>query len=393
MSIFHVQKTEIESMKNQELGRDNRIIKSLMESYREEWLKGPGQRDRIARRHFYISDVGKCDREVYYHFRHPEEKRPLADKTLVLFRHGDLYHEEIQDRLKKEKVIDSPRDMEYGLEDLEIEVTGRLDIFIKEDNGLAVGEIKSKNPYAFKAAEPDQKEIDQLLWYIYCAKRSRSQRKRNILDYGYLIYVERGEVSEFPYRVFKIDFDEEKMRKILSRFRKLREAINREEIPQRQYERDSIACQYCRFSDFCWQGVPKEEEPVFRADESVEKPEKELIDSAAEQYIKLKDEEKRLKEQLDEVHKLLMNYFKATGTEQISKNGKLIVHEFAKRVSLDLEYLENHAYDRWHVFSKPQISLIRKAVKDGLLDPEIYERAKKIEYQDRIKIKEDKNAD
>ncbi len=376
-------------MEIQELERNNRIISELIDSYRDEWQRGSGQRDKEPRRYFYVSDVGKGDREVYYHFKHPEKKRTLADKTLVLFRHGNMHHEEVQFRLREKRIVDSSRNIEYGLEDLEVDVSGRLDCFIKEKNGsLSVTEIKAKNPYGFLSEAPDTKEIDQLLFYIACAKKSRSLRQRKVNDYGYILYVEGWPISDFPYRGWKIPYNVKRIQEIKQRFKALGEAIEKEQIPQRKYERDSIECQYCRFSEYCWQGVPKSEEPVFETDKSIEKPGKELVDSAAEQYIKLKREEKDLKGKLSEIYELLMKYFKATGVGQIEKDGTLICHKFSKQTNLDLDYLLKEAKDRWHFFSKPSITLMRKAIKDGELDPEIFERAKKIEYQDKITIKE-----
>jgi len=376
-----------------EFDRDHHIIKALIESYREDWQKKQGKYDSQPRDHFYITDVGKCNRAIYYYFKNADKKRLIADRTLIFFRHGDLYHDEIQYRLKKQRIIDNSRDMEYGVKDFEIETTGRLDVFVREDGGLAVTEIKSHNPYAFRTAEPSQKEIDQLLWYIYCAKEANKSSKRKILGYGYLIYVERGEVADFPYRIFKVDYDPKRIKEIRDRFKTLKEAIEKEYLPQRQFERDSIECQYCRFTEFCWKGIPKQEEPEFKADENIEKPEKELVDSAAEQYIKLKEEEKEVKDKLSEVYELLMKYFLSTGVKKIASGGKFIEHGYSKQTELNIEYLKKHAGDKWHLFSNPNLALLRKAIKDGELDPEVFEKAKHIKYQDKLNIKEVKNAD
>ena len=82
------------------LDRDHFLIKELIDSYREERKKGSGQRDKQAPKNLYMSFVSRCDRDVYYRFVHPEKKRSLADKTIVFFRHGNMYHDEIQERLK-----------------------------------------------------------------------------------------------------------------------------------------------------------------------------------------------------------------------------------------------------------------------------------------------------
>ena len=71
------------------LDESHHLIKELIESYREEWQRKQGQRDKQPRHHFYVSDVAKCEREIYYHFHAPEHKRTIADKTII-FNNGGL---------------------------------------------------------------------------------------------------------------------------------------------------------------------------------------------------------------------------------------------------------------------------------------------------------------
>lgn len=376
-------------MQIEKLDRDHFLIKELIDSYRDERKKGSGQRDKQAPKNLYMSFVSRCDRDVYYRFVHPEKIRTLADKTIVFFRHGNMYHDEIQERLKKKRVIDNSRDIEYGLEDWAIDTTGRLDCFVSENSGLVVTELKSKNPYAFNVEEPHQEEIDQLFWYIYAAKKSKSLKERNIQDYGYILYMERGEISDFPFAAWKIPYDEKRVKAIRKRFRNLKQLIDTKKIPQRPYERDSIKCNYCRFREFCWKGVPEVIEPELLPDVSIEKPEMELVQSAENRYILLKEKMAKEKEELEKLQELLLNYFKATGAKDTEK----LLHVFSKKTYLDEDYLLKHAKDKWPLIAKSQVSLIKKAIKDKELDPEIFERAKKTNFSHSIRIKKGgKNA-
>jgi len=376
-------------MQIEKLTSDHFLIKELVESYREEWQRKQGQRDKQRRRYFYMSDVSKCDREIYYCFHNADKKRTIADKTLVFFRHGDLYHEEAQARLKRKRLVDSSRDLEYGLEDWEIEATGRLDNFITEDGGLAVAEIKSKNPYGFNVDEPQEAEIDQLQWYIYAAKKNNSIRDRKILDHGYILYLERGEIADFPIAGWKIGYDPDHVEVIRDRFKRLWQAIQDKDIPIRPYERDSIKCQYCRFREFCWQGIPEAKEPELLPDESIEKPEKELVISAEQRYVQLKAEIAAREKELKGVYGLLMRYFQATGVSETD----YLKHIFSKSTTLDEDYLLSRLKDKWHLIAKPQARLIQQAIKDGEVDPEIFERAKKTDFRHSIRIKGGANAD
>jgi len=373
----------------EKLNRDHFLIKELIDSYRDERKKGSGQRDKQAPKNLYMSFVSHCDREVYYRFVHPEKRRTLADKTIVFFRHGNMYHEEIQERLKKKRVIDNSRDIEYGLEDWAIDTTGRLDCFVSENGGLVVTELKSKNPYAFNVEEPHQEEIDQLFWYIYAAKKSKSLKERNIQDYGYILYMERGETSDFPFAAWKIPYDEKRVKAIRKRFRDLKQLIDAKKIPQRPHERDSIKCNYCRFKEYCWKGIPEAKEPELQADPSIEKPEKELVESAENRYVQLKSEIAEREKEIKEVYGLLIRYFKATGAEETER----LKHIFSKKTSLDEDYLLKELKGKWHLIASPQAKLIQQAIKDGEVDPEVFERAKRVKFIDQIRIKKEvKNA-
>jgi len=388
----------------EKLNRDHYLISELIASYRDEWQKGSGQRDHLPRKSFYFSDVSKGDRQIYYLFRNPEEKSTIADRTLILFRNGDLLHEDVQARLRDRRAIDSSRDVEYGLEDFEIDATGRLDCFaaefrfVREANGLAVTEIKTKNPFNFDVEEPTQDEIDQGLWYIFGAKAAKSLKKRNILNHGYILYVDRAGISDpLPLALWKFDYDQARVDKIRERFRKLKVVVEAGEIPQRCAERDSTKCLYCRFENFCWEGIPRPTAPVFVADETVEPPEQELVESMAARFLELKDKEKETKEGLKLAYGILMKYFKATGLEQISANGRQIIHGFQADVEFDEAYLlANVPLELWPQIAAPSLARFREAVKAGLIDPEIFERAKRVSYSDRLRtkiIKGGKNAD
>jgi len=381
-------------MQIEPLDQKHFLIKNLIASYRNEWQRASGQRYKERRQHFYISDVSKCDREIYYLFKHPAEKRTIADRTLVFFRHGNMYHEEIQQRLRTMKTIDNSRDMEYGLEDFEIDTTGRLDCFVREEEGLAVTELKSKNPYGYVADVPEPAEVDQLLWYMHAAKRSKTLRKRNILNHGYILYMERGEVSEFPFRAWRIVYNAEAKRRvqeIRERFMALKAIIAKRKPPQRIHERESLKCQYCVFREYCWQGVPVIEEAKMVADTAVEKPEMELVESAERRYVQLKREIAERETEKDDVYRLLLRYFMATGAEET----ELLAHGVSKEITLDEKYLLKRLQDVWPLIARVQTKLIKQAIKDGKVDPEIYERAKKatgVKHTIRIKkIKKEKD--
>jgi len=57
------------------------------------------------------------------------------------------------------------------------------------------------------------------------------------------------------------------------------------------------------------------------------------------------------------------------------------------RTDLDRDYLFSELGDRFMSIAVPQDRLIKQAIKEGTIDPELYERAKRIRYIDQIKVK------
>ena len=384
----------------EKLNSDHFLIREIVESFVDDWKKGPGQRDHQKRDHFYMSDPGKCKRSTFYDFTCPEKKRPITAKTLMMFNAGNLLHDDLQARARNRGLVESGRDIEYGLEDWAHKATGRLDFiaavykFIETEKGIAVVEIKTKNPYNFDIEEPTQDELDQIFWYIDRLKESsvRSIRQSTVLDYGFVLYLERAMIADpLPLCGWRVDYDPERVKTIKAEFTALDQAIQAGECPMRPHERDSVKCTYCRYGAHCWEGIPRPEAPVFVADETIEPPEQELVESAAAKYIELKAQGKQVEEETGRIKAILMSYFKATGQEQIAINGQAIIHGMQKKTVLDDEYLLEQLGDKWLLIACPDLKRIQAAIKDGMIDAGILEQAKIVTFVDTLRIKGGKN--
>jgi CRISPR/Cas system-associated exonuclease Cas4 (RecB family) len=384
---------------SERLPEDHFLIRELVDSYVDDWKARAGQRDHQKRGGFYVSDVSKCDRSIFYDFKCPENKRPISPKTLMLFAAGNLLHEDLQDRAKRRGMLESARDIEYGLEDFAFKTTGRLDCiaavykFIETEKGIAVVEIKTKNPYGFGGEDPTQEEVDQILWYIDRLLDSmvKSIKRQTVLPYGFILYADRSMSADpLPLAAWKIDYDPERMAVIKARFKALDKAIVADAIPQRPYERDSLKCAYCRYAAFCWEGVPLPAPAILEADPAIEAPEYELVESLASRYLDLQEQQKKLETEIDVCKDTFRKYFKARGVTEIPVNGNTIVYTASKTTSLDVPYLFSKLQDVWFEIASPQVSLIQRAIKDGKVDPEIFERAKVVDYQWQIRVKKSK---
>lgn len=387
-------------MNIERLASDHFLIRELVESYVEDWKARSGQRDHQKRGYFYMSDVSKCDRTIFYDFKCPENKRPISPKTLMTFAAGNLLHDDIQARARKRNITESGRDIEYGLEDWHTKATGRLDFiaavyrFIETEMGVAVVELKTKNDYNFGDEEPSQEETDQILWYIdrLMESASKSIKKQTVLPYGFILHAARSMSADpLPLAAWRIDFDPERVVAIKARFTALDKAIVADEIPQRPFMRDSIKCQYCRYKEHCWAGVPEAEPAVLVADGS-EPPEQELIESMAARFIELQAEIKTKEAEVKKCKATLAQYFNSKGLRELPINGDSITYTPVSRTNLDAPFLYSKLKDIWFELSVPQDSLIRKAIEEGKVDPELYERAKITDYAWQIRIKKGKGG-
>ena len=393
----------------EKLNDNHFLIKEIVESYVEDWKAKSGQRDHQKRNYFYMSDVSKCPRAIFYDFTCPERKRPIMAKTLMMFHAGNLIHDDIQARARLRRLVEAGRDIEFGVEDWAHKATGRLDLivavhrFIKEDNGIAVAEIKTKNPYGFGEGEAEEGEVDQLLWYIDRLKESaaRSVRQSNVLDYGFLIYIDRAMVANpMPICGWRVDYDADRVAAIKARFTALDKAIIANECPARPYERESIKCTYCRYEAHCWEGIPKPEAPAFMADESVEPPEQELVDSMATHYLKMRQAKLEAEIEMEKAEAVLMRYFKATGQESLAVAGQQIARSLTKHTGLDGEFLFAELSKRaknsrlllnlWKAITAPKTNLIQQAIKDGKFDAGLFEQAKRISWIESLRVKKNK---
>jgi len=384
----------------QKLDRSHFLISELYTSYRDEWQKGQGQRDKEKRKYFYFSDISKCPRQVFYEFTIPEEKRTIADTTLYLFSLGNLIHNDVQQRYRNQKVAEAPRDIEFGLENEGINATGRLDMiaaefrFNPEADGLAVVEIKTKVPYSLEAEEPEQYEIDQLLLYIDSMKKKKSIRDQTILDWGYILYLDRAGMAEEPIAAWKVDYDESRLQEIFGWFKMVSDYIASGNPPDRPHERKSTNCQFCRFNHVCWADV-RDAEAEARAEllekEPAPLPSQEIVDSLVNQYIKLNAEKKKIEEQMEEIKPILLNYCRATQTEKIEAGDSSLRYETSERIGFNEEKLFQKYGPIWKELTSIQVTKVKAAVKAGLIDPVDYEEAKEVKIIESLKVLEKKS--
>jgi CRISPR/Cas system-associated exonuclease Cas4 (RecB family) len=113
--------------------------------------------------HFYITDVGKCPRAVFFKFKKvPREK--MDARILRIFEKGEHIHRNIFNILYRLRIGVTT---EVSIPSQEI-ISGRADAILCIDNENYVLDIKSMNSMIFRGLkEPKEENIFQLQLYLH----------------------------------------------------------------------------------------------------------------------------------------------------------------------------------------------------------------------------------
>lgn len=364
---------------------DLELISALEKNYRFESSRGETIQERgdLKQKNLWMSQVSACPREVNYSFFQPHKARDYTIKGLLFFADGKLHHKDAQRRLEEQKKL---RLSEGYLEDPETGATGKYDglVPVEQKDGWLwcdILEFKTKFP---GVSEVIQADYDQDQYYIFTSKFSPYLKKKRIkIRGGRLLYKDRSLMNEVTYLEWKIESDKKRQIEIRDFFYWLKVVVIEQRIlVEHPFTRDSVKCQYCRYHDWCWRGFPKLKATVLVADKTVKAPEKELVESAINNYMKLTTQIKGLKEELDKNDKLLASYFKAKGIQRLSANDKKdLKYSASIKTSIVSKYLYRVLdYKTFFKIASPQIGLLNKAVKDGLITGATVEKAKKTEF-------------
>lgn len=190
--------------------------------------------------HFYITDAGKCSRQVFFKFKNAP-RREMEANILRLFDHGDHMHQLIM------KPLLSTRDIHVVASEVKIPpqelVTGRADAVISDGREMYVLDIKSMNSMVFKNLDsPKEENVNQLQLYLHYFRIPR----------GILLYVDKDKLE---LKEFLISYNRSQAEKLLDGLAELKKQIDCNIIPSRipSYS-ENWQCRYCQFREICDMG-------------------------------------------------------------------------------------------------------------------------------------------
>lgn len=212
------------------------MLKELIDKFYLDREREKRERRKEERTKFYISEVGKCGRSIFFRFK-KAPGREIEAERLRLFEYGDYIHQLILRPLISLRLI---RATEIDIPPQEI-VSGRADAIISIDGEPYVLDIKSISGKMNleRMIEPKLEDHYQIQLYLHYFGIKK----------GILLYLNKDtqELKEFS-----VNYNNELVEKLLAEFEKLKSRIESNILPPRLIDfPESWHCQYCEFREIC----------------------------------------------------------------------------------------------------------------------------------------------
>jgi len=205
------------------------MLKEIIDKYYQE------KRKEREKKRFYISDAGKCPRQIFFKFKKAPCKE-MEPRILRIFDQGNYVHLRLMRDLFSLGVVVAS---EINIPPTE-DVGGRADAIVRINDELYLVDFKSINSMILKGLkEPKEDHILQVQLYLHFFN----------LKNGILLY-EGKDNSEM--KEFLVKYDKKIAKKILEDFGRLRINVDKNLIPQQLPDfSDNWQCQYCQFKEIC----------------------------------------------------------------------------------------------------------------------------------------------
>jgi CRISPR/Cas system-associated exonuclease Cas4 (RecB family) len=205
------------------------MLKEIIDKYYQD------KRKEREKKRFYISDAGKCPRQIFFKFKKAPQKE-MEPRILRIFDQGNYIHLRLmRDLFSLGVVVASEIDIP-PTED----VGGRADAIIRINNELFLVDFKSINSMILKNMEkPKDDHILQVQLYLHFFN----------LKNGILLYEgkDNSQIKEFP-----VKYEKKIAKKILEDFARLKINVGKNLIPKQMPDYpDNWQCQYCQFKELC----------------------------------------------------------------------------------------------------------------------------------------------
>jgi len=205
-----------------------KMLKELIDGFYSDSFK---YRERA---YFYVSDVGKCPRALYFHFKDVPQETP-SPRLLRIFDEGEHIHRRLLSVLYGLGIVQAS-EIRTPPNDL---IHGRADAIVTLDEKPYVVEFKSSAGFVFNKIENPRKEhVDQVQLYMHYFNIPR----------GIILYENKNTQH---LKEFLVKYDQKRAENLISDFRFLKEQIEKDIIPEKPEHIKDWRCRYCEYRKEC----------------------------------------------------------------------------------------------------------------------------------------------
>jgi CRISPR/Cas system-associated exonuclease Cas4 (RecB family) len=161
---------------------------------------------------------------------------------------GTAAHSRIQGALKKAGVLVA-EEVEIKLADPPIR--GFIDVMVRVDDEVVVGEIKTTGEAIFNAKRTSMKPSPNHLFQILIYMKATGKKK------GFLLYENRNTLEILVIEVDFTEANEAILENALEWMRTVYKGFEAEELPTRPFRNQTVkVCQNCPVNKVCWEELP-----------------------------------------------------------------------------------------------------------------------------------------
>lgn len=195
------------------------------------------RQDKERAGYFYVTDAAACKRKVFYDFKKGIPKTDVDTSVLRKFVQGNSIHEKLVTILEKTGVV-TAKEIDIPVNDYKIH--GRIDALLEINGEKIILEIKSIANYGFiSLKEPKREHVYQLQLYLFFFNIKK----------GFLLYESKDNQNLIQ---FEMKLNINTVKRALKSILKIEEYIKNNEVPPRDFLKNSWQCKSCPYRDHCY---------------------------------------------------------------------------------------------------------------------------------------------
>lgn len=225
---------------------------------REEWKQAHPDGKTSA----YISDAGRCEKQVWYGINDWPVTNPPGVDSLMNFALGHAAEEAFSDQLSRFglKLVREVRvEIPWG----HVTISGRTDFLLVAEELNCIAELKStsqRQMYAVSKSGGRDENKDQLLLYLLAGKLDLLQEygiTPEMCEEGVLAYLVKDATKGKRNRWFyDVPFDWHQAQEVMDSLALVTDLAKLPTPPARPdgFSRDKFPCGWCDYQEGCWDG-------------------------------------------------------------------------------------------------------------------------------------------